>query len=107
MILFVLFLSFVLLLLVFRSLVVPIKAIVLNLLSVGAAYGCLVAVFQKGWGQAGGGFQQTADIGPWAPLFLFAGLVGLSVGYHVLLLGPIPEWYWETQYKRHAVALRV
>jgi RND superfamily putative drug exporter len=103
-ILFVLGLSFVLLLLVFRSLVVPIKAVVLNLLSVGAAYGCLVAVFQKGWGHAVVGFQHTATIEPWLPLFLFAVLFGLSMDYHVFLLSRIRERYDETQDNRHAVA---
>ena len=103
-ILFVLGLSFVLLLLVFRSLVVPIKAVVLNLLSVGAAYGCLVAVFQKGWGHAVLGFQHTATIEPWLPLFLFAVLFGLSMDYHVFLLSRIRERYDETQDNRHAVA---
>jgi RND superfamily putative drug exporter len=103
-ILFVLGLSFVLLLLVFRSVVVPIKAVVLNLLSVGAAYGCLVAVFQKGWGHAVLGFQHTATIEPWLPLFLFAVLFGLSMDYHVFLLSRIRERYDETQDNRHAVA---
>jgi putative drug exporter of the RND superfamily len=103
-ILFVLGLSFVLLLLVFRSVVVPLKAVVLNLLSVGAAYGCLVAVFQKGWGHAVLGFQHTATIEPWLPLFLFAVLFGLSMDYHVFLLSRIRERYDETQDNRHAVA---
>jgi uncharacterized membrane protein YdfJ with MMPL/SSD domain len=103
-ILFVLGLSFVLLLLVFRSVVVPLKAVVLNLLSVGATYGCLVAVFQKGWGQAVVGFQHTATIEPWLPLFLFAVLFGLSMDYHVFLLSRIRERYDETQDNRQAVA---
>jgi RND superfamily putative drug exporter len=102
-ILFVLGLSFVLLLLVFRSVVVPLKAVVLNLLSVGAAYGGLVAVFQKGWGHAVFGFQHTATIEPWLPLFLFAVLFGLSMDYHVFLLSRIRECYDETQDNRQAV----
>ena len=64
---FVLALSFILLMLVFRSIVVPLKAIILNMLSVGAAYGLLVAVFQKGWGNGIFGFQRADTIEPWIP----------------------------------------
>jgi RND superfamily putative drug exporter len=81
-----------------------VQAVVLNLLSVGAAYGCLVAVFQKGWGHAVLGFQHTATIEPWLPLFLFAVLFGLSMDYHVFLLSRIRERYDETQDNRQAVA---
>ncbi|MDJ0924130.1 MAG: MMPL family transporter [Acidimicrobiia bacterium] len=90
---FVLGLSFVLLMIVFRSVVVPIKAIVMNLLSVGAAYGLLVAVFQNGIGADLLGFQQTDVIEAWIPLFLFAVLFGLSMDYHIFLLSRIKERY--------------
>jgi RND superfamily putative drug exporter len=90
---FVLGLSFLLLMVVFRSIVVPIKAIVMNLLSVGAAYGLLVAVFQNGFGAELLGFQQTDVIEAWIPLFLFAVLFGLSMDYHIFLLSRIKERY--------------
>jgi RND superfamily putative drug exporter len=90
---FVLGLSFLLLMVVFRSIVVPIKAIVMNLLSVGAAYGLLVAVFQNGFGADLLGFQQTDVIEAWIPLFLFAVLFGLSMDYHIFLLSRIKERY--------------
>lgn len=91
--LFVLGFSFLLLMVVFRSIVVPIKAIIMNLLSVGAAYGLLVAVFQNGWGADLFGFQQTDVIEAWIPLFLFAVLFGLSMDYHIFLLSRIKERY--------------
>ena len=90
---FVLGLSFILLMLVFRSLVIPVKAIIMNLLSVGAAYGLLVVVFQKGLGADLFGFQQTDVIDLWIPLFLFSILFGLSMDYHVFLLSRIKERY--------------
>ena len=90
---FVLGLSFILLMIVFRSVVVPLKAIVMNLLSVGAAYGLLVAVFQHGWGAGVLGFQQTDVIEAWIPLFLFTVLFGLSMDYHIFLLSRIKEHY--------------
>ncbi|MDJ0952653.1 MAG: MMPL family transporter [Acidimicrobiia bacterium] len=90
---FVLGLSFVLLMVVFRSIVVPIKAIIMNLLSVGAAYGLLVAVFQNGFGADLLGFQQTDVIEVWIPLFLFTVLFGLSMDYHIFLLSRIKERY--------------
>jgi putative drug exporter of the RND superfamily len=93
---FVLGLSFTLLTMVFRSLVVPVKAILMNLLSVGSAYGLLVLVFQKGVGADLFGFQQTPRIEAWLPLFLFAILFGLSMDYHVLLLSRIRERYDES-----------
>jgi uncharacterized membrane protein YdfJ with MMPL/SSD domain len=89
--LFVLSLAFVLLLATFRSIVVPIKAIVLNLLSVGAAYGVLVLVFQKGWGESLLGFKSTGAIEPFLPLFLFVILFGLSMDYHVFILSRVRE----------------
>ena len=89
--LFVLSLTFILLLVTFRSIVVPIKAIALNLLSVGAAYGVLVLVFQDGHGEALLGFQSVGGIAPWIPLFLFVILFGLSMDYHVFILSRIRE----------------
>ena len=88
---FVLSLAFVLLLVTFRSIVVPIKAIVLNLLSVGAAYGVLVLVFQDGHGEKLLDFQSVGGIAPWIPLFLFVILFGLSMDYHVFILSRIRE----------------
>ena len=93
---FVLGFSFLLLLVVFRSIVVPLKAVVLNLLSVGAAYGILVLVFQKGIGASLLGFREAPVIESWLPLFLFAILFGLSMDYHVFLLSRIKEHYDET-----------
>lgn len=93
---FVLSMSFLLLLVAFRSLVVSLKAILMNLLSVGAAYGILVLVFQGGVGAQWLGFQQSAIIAAWIPLFLFAMLFGLSMDYHVFLLSRIRERYDET-----------
>ena len=93
---FVLGLSFLLLLVVFRSIVVPLKAVVMNLLSVGAAYGILVLVFQEGIGAGLLGFQESPVIESWLPLFLFAILFGLSMDYHVFLLSRIKERYDET-----------
>jgi uncharacterized membrane protein YdfJ with MMPL/SSD domain len=88
---FVLSLAFVLLLVTFRSIVVPITAIVLNLLSVGAAYGILTLVFQDGHGEKLLGFTSVGGITPWLPLFLFVILFGLSMDYHVLVLSRIRE----------------
>jgi RND superfamily putative drug exporter len=93
---FVLGLSFVLLMIVFRSIVVPLKAVAMNLLSVGAAYGLLVLVFQKGVGTGLLGFREAPVIESWLPLFLFAILFGLSMDYHVFLLSRIKERYDET-----------
>jgi uncharacterized membrane protein YdfJ with MMPL/SSD domain len=101
---FVLGLSFVLLLIVFRSIVVAAKAIVLNLLSVGAAYGVLVLVFQKGIGNELFGFEQVDAIEAWVPLFLFAVLFGLSMDYHVFLLSRIRERFLRTRDNDDAVA---
>src|SRR5450830_319998 len=88
---FVLSLAFLLLLVTFRSIVVPLKAIVLNLLSVGASYGVLVAVFQWGWGDSLLGFESTGKIVSWLPLFLFVILFGLSMDYHVFIQSRIKE----------------
>ena len=89
--LFVLGSTFVLLTIAFRSLVVAATAILLNLLSVGAAYGLLVLVFQKGYGTGLLGFQQVDVIEAWVPLFLFSVLFGLSMDYQVFLLSRIKE----------------
>jgi RND superfamily putative drug exporter len=88
---FVLGLAFVLLLLSFRSIVVPLKAIVLNLLSVGAAYGILIMVFQQGHLEGPLGFTSNGAIASWLPLFLFVVLFGLSMDYHVFILTRIKE----------------
>ncbi len=101
---FVLGLSFILLLLVFRSIVIPIKAIIMNLLSVGATYGLLVLVFQKNVGTDLLGFQHAEVIDAWIPLFLFAILFGLSMDYHVFLLSRIRERYDQTGDNARAVA---
>ncbi len=84
-------LAFILLLVTFRSIVVPIKAIVLNLLSVGSAYGVLVLVFQDGHGESLLDFQSVGGVAPWIPLFLFVILFGLSMDYHVLVLSRVRE----------------
>ncbi|MDP9492101.1 MAG: MMPL family transporter, partial [Actinomycetota bacterium] len=101
---FVLGLSFILLTVAFRSIVVAAKAIVLNLLSVGAAYGVLILVFQEGVGNELFGFQQVDFIEAWVPLFLFAVLFGLSMDYHVFLLSRIRERYLQTGDSNAAVA---
>ena len=88
---FVLGLAFLLLLLTFRSIVIPIKAIVLNLLSVGAAYGVLVWIFQQGHLQGLLGFHSNGAVVTWLPLFLFTVLFGLSMDYHVFILSRIKE----------------
>lgn len=104
---FVLSFSFVLLLLVFRSIVVPLKAIIMNLLSVGAAYGVLVAIFQKGWLAGPLGFQTVPEIEAWLPLFMFTVLFGLSMDYHVFLLSRIRERFDETHNNTESVAYGV
>jgi RND superfamily putative drug exporter len=89
--LFVLGLAFVLLLVTFRSIVIPIKAIIMNMLSVGAAYGVLVLIFQQGHLQSLLGFTSIGGITDWLPLFLFVVLFGLSMDYHVLILSRVRE----------------
>jgi uncharacterized membrane protein YdfJ with MMPL/SSD domain len=101
---FVLGLSFVLLTIAFRSIVVSAKAIVVNLLSVGAAYGLLVLVFQEGVGNELFGFPQVDTIESWVPLFLFAVLFGLSMDYHVFLLSRIRERFRQTGDNSDAIA---
>jgi len=92
----VLLLSFLLLTLLFRSVLVPLKAVVLNLLSVGAAYGVLVMVFQWGWAAGVIGVESTVPIVSFIPLFMFAILFGLSMDYEVFLLSRVRE-----EYRRH------
>ena len=100
----VLGLNFILLSVVFRSVVVPVKAIIMNLLSVGAAYGLMVLVFQKGVGAGLLGFQQTDVIDAWIPVLLFCILFGLSMDYHVFLLSRVRERYDQTKDNAEAVA---
>ena len=88
---FVLVLAFVILLITFRSLVIPLKAIVLNLMSVGASYGVLVLVFQHHWAEGLLGFHSTGWIISWLPVFLFVVLFGLSMDYHVFILSRVRE----------------
>jgi len=101
---FVLGLSFLLLMMVFRSIIVPLKAIVMNLLSVGAAYGLMVLVFQEGVGADLFGFVQVEAIEAWLPLFLFSILFGLSMDYHVFLLSRIKERFDLTRDNTESVA---
>jgi uncharacterized membrane protein YdfJ with MMPL/SSD domain len=90
---FVLLFAFLLLTASFRSVVVALKAIVLNLLSVGAAYGLLVVLFQWGWGESFFDFESNGGIAPWLPMFLFVILFGLSMDYHVFILSRVREAY--------------
>jgi RND superfamily putative drug exporter len=104
---FVLLLTFVLLTIVFRSVVVAGTAVALNLLSVGAAYGLLVLVFQEGVGAGLLGFQQADTIEAWVPLFLFSVLFGLSMDYQVFLLSRIRERHVESGDTTNAVTFGV
>ena len=97
-------LSFLLLMVVFRSLLVPLKAVIMNLLSVGAAYGILVAVFQWGWGDNLLGVGREGPIEAWIPMMLFAVIFGLSMDYEVFLLSRIREEYDRTHDNAEAVA---
>ncbi len=105
---FVFSLAFLLLLFAFRSIVIPIKAIVLNLLSVGAAYGVLVLVFQDGHGEGLLGFTSNGGVTSWLPLFLFVILFGLSMDYHVFILSRVREAYLKgmstTEAVRHGIS---
>src|SRR6266511_616957 len=100
----VLGLSFLLLMVVFRSVVLPALGVALNLLSVGAAYGLLVLVFQHGTGAGLFGFQQVDTIESWLPLFLFSVLFGLSMDYQVFLLSRVQERYGHTLDNTDAVS---
>ncbi len=101
---YVLALSFIILLLAFRSVVISTTAIIMNLLSVGAAYGLIVLVFQKGVGAEFFGFIQVEVIETWLPLFLFALLFGLSMDYHVFLLSRVRERYQQTHDNTESVS---
>jgi uncharacterized membrane protein YdfJ with MMPL/SSD domain len=101
---FVLSMAFLLLLVTFRSIVIPIKAIVLNMLSVGAAYGILVFLFQQGHGEKLLGFHSTGTIASWLPLFLFVILFGLSMDYHVFILSRVREAFDRGMKTEDAVA---
>lgn len=103
-IVFVLGLSFMLLMMVFRSIIIPPKAILMNLLSVGAAYGLVVLVFQKGVGADMFGFVELDTFEAWVPIFLFCVLFGLSMDYHVFLLSRIRERFDHTSDNNEAVA---
>jgi RND superfamily putative drug exporter len=100
----VLILSFLLLMLVFRSLVLPLKAVIMNLLSVGAAYGVMVAVFQWGWAGSVIGIGEKGPIDPWIPVAMFVVLFGLSMDYEVFLLSRIREEWLRTHENATAVA---
>ncbi|HKG25658.1 MAG TPA: MMPL family transporter, partial [Thermomicrobiales bacterium] len=100
----VLLLSFLLLLAVFHSVVVPAKAVVMNMLSIAAAFGVTVAVFQWGWGKSLVGIGREGPIEAWAPMMLFAIVFGLSMDYEVFLLTRIREEYDKTGDNRRAVA---
>ena len=97
-------LSFLLLMVVFRSIAVPIKAAIMNLLSIGAAYGVIVAVFQWGWLGGVFGVSRTGPIDPWIPLMLFTILFGLSMDYEVFLLSRIREEWLRTGDNKTSVA---
>ncbi len=96
--------AFLLLLVSFRSIVIAAKAIVLNLLSVGAAYGVLVATFQCGWGENLLNFQSNGGIAFWLPIFMFVILFGLSMDYHVFILSRVREAYDRGMKTEDAVA---
>ena len=100
----VLVLSFLFLMAVFRSVVLPLKAVVMNLLSVGAAYGVIVAVFQWGWLGGVVGIGRTGPIDPWIPVTMFTILFGLSMDYEVFLLSRIREGWLQTGDNSLAVA---
>jgi RND superfamily putative drug exporter len=100
----VLVLSFILLMAVFRSILVPLKAVLMNLLSVGAAYGVVVAVFQWGWAGDFFGIGKPGPVEAWAPMFLFAIVFGLSMDYEVFLLSRMKEEYHRTGDNATAVA---
>ena len=101
---YVLALSFVILIMAFRSIVISTTAIIMNMLSVGAAYGLIVLVFQKGIGADLFGFMQVEVIETWLPLFLFALLFGLSMDYHVFLLSRVRERYMQIGNNTEAVS---
>jgi RND superfamily putative drug exporter len=97
-------LSFILLMVVFRSILVPIKAAIMNLLSIGAAYGIIVAVFQWGWGRQIIGVGKTGPIESWIPMMMFTILFGLSMDYEIFLLSRVREEYLRTRDNARSVA---
>ena len=101
----ILLFSFVLLMVVFRSLLVPLKAVIMNLLSIGAAYGVIVAIFQWGWVKGALGVGKEGPIEAWVPMMLFAIVFGLSMDYEVFLLSRIKEEYDRSHDNASAVAL--
>jgi uncharacterized membrane protein YdfJ with MMPL/SSD domain len=101
---FVLIFAFLILTAAFRSVVVATKAVILNLLSVAAAYGILVMVFQWGWGEGVLNFHSNGGITPWLPMFLFVILFGLSMDYHVFILSRVREAYGRGLSNEQAVA---
>ena len=101
---FVLAFAFLLLLVSFRSIVIPVKAILMNLLSVAAAYGVIVAIFQWGWGENLLDFNSNGGVASWLPMFLFVILFGLSMDYHVFILSRVREYYDRGLDTEHAVA---
>ena len=94
-------LAFLLLMAVFRSVAIPIKAAIMNLLSMGAAYGVIVAVFQWGWLGSVFGVSRTGPIDPWIPLMMFTIVFGLSMDYEVFLLSRIREEWRRTGDQHH------
>ena len=104
---FVLLLAFGLMLFAFRSLVIAAKAIVLNLISIAAAYGVMVLVFQHGWGKGLLGFESTAGIDSFLPIFMFVILFGLSMDYHVFIISRIREAYDRGMSTEDAIAFGI
>jgi putative drug exporter of the RND superfamily len=100
----VLLLSFILLMVVFRSILVPLKAVVMNLLSISAAYGVVIAVFQWGWGASLIGVDRSGPVEAWAPMMMFAIVFGLSMDYEIFLLSRMKEEYDRTHDNASAVA---
>ncbi len=101
---FVLLLAFLLLLVSFRSIVIAVKAVVLNLLSVGASYGVVIAIFQWGWGENILNFRSNGGIASWLPIFMFVILFGLSMDYHVFILSRVREAFDRGMKTEDAVA---
>jgi RND superfamily putative drug exporter len=99
--------SFLLLMMVFRSLFIPLKAVIMNLLSIGASYGVLVAVFNWGWGKGLIGLDETVTIAPFVPVMMFAILFGLSMDYEVFLLSRIREEYLKSGDSHESVVVGV
>src|SRR5205807_2343678 len=100
-------LSFLLLMCVFRSVLIPLKAALMNLLSIGAAYGVIVAIFQKGWGASLVGVHASLPIVSFIPMFMFAVLFGLSMDYEVFLLSRIREAYLATHDNTESVVVGI